>query len=267
MFLKTNFRQVVMSLLLATIIAGCEIKKSGTAISTHITIPVTASASPTAPISPPLTIQPLTPAPTTAAYAFPSTIDPQKQYLFYLHGRILEDQGDPAFSPEYGAYEYRAILEELNGYDMVVISEVRPKDTDGLVYARKIAQQVMTLIKAGVPAKNITIVGASKGAAIATYVSHYLKNPEVNFVLLAICHPDNVEVFQQNEIILYGNVLSIYDSNDTLAGSCERLFALSEGKGLARHQEIVLEVGTGHGVLYKPLDEWITPTVEWARQR
>jgi hypothetical protein len=59
--------------------------------------------------------------------------------------------------------------------------------------------------------------------------------------------------------------LSIYDSVDELAGSCQEILALSEGKGLARHNEIVLHVGTGHGILYKPLDEWIVPAVEWAR--
>ncbi len=56
-------------------------------------------------------------------------------------------------------------------------------------------------------------------------------------------------------------------SNDTMAGSCKRLFTLSEEKGLARHDEIVLEVGTGHGVLYKPLDAWIIPAVDWAKYR
>jgi hypothetical protein len=49
-----------------------------------------------------------------------------------------------------------------------------------------------------------------------------------------------------------------------LDGSCAKLFALSEGKGLCRHSGIVLHVGTGHGILYKPLDEWILPTVKWA---
>ncbi len=31
-----------------------------------------------------------------------------------------------------------------------------------------------------------------------------------------------------------------------------------------RHEELILNIGTGHGILYKPLDEWILPTVEWA---
>jgi hypothetical protein len=61
-------------------------------------------------------------------------------------------------------------------------------------------------------------------------------------------------------------VLSIYDSVDDLAGSCQELFAFSEGRGLARREEIVLNIGAGHGILYQPLDEWLLPTAQWARK-
>jgi hypothetical protein len=59
-------------------------------------------------------------------------------------------------------------------------------------------------------------------------------------------------------------VLSIYDSADELAGSCQSLFSFSEGRGLSRHDEIVLNIGTGHGILYQPLDEWMMPILQWA---
>jgi hypothetical protein len=120
------------------------------------------------------------------------------------------------------------------------------------------------LLKAGVPAKNITVVGASKGAGIAIFVSHLLENEEINYVIMAICDPSTVEELKQNEISLYGNVLSIYDSTDELAGSCQELFSFSEGKGISKYNEIVLNVGTGHGILFKPLDEWIIPVIQWA---
>ena len=48
-------------------------------------------------------------APELSAYAFPVSIDPAKQYLFYFHGKIIEDQGIHAVSPDYGEYEYEAI--------------------------------------------------------------------------------------------------------------------------------------------------------------
>jgi len=73
-----------------------------------------------------------------------------------------------------------------------------------------------------------------------------------------------MEELRQNQIFLYGNVLSIYDSTDNLAGSCQESFSFSEGKGISRYDELVLKVGTGHGILYKPLDEWILPAVKWA---
>jgi hypothetical protein len=31
--------------------------------------------------------------------------------------------------------------------------------------------------------------------------------------------------------------------------------------------EIVLSVGTGHGIFFKPLDEWITSTIQWAEKQ
>jgi len=199
-----------------------------------------------------------------ARYTFPQAIDPAKRYLFYLHGKIIEDQGIQAVSPDFGPYEYEAILERLSQPGFVVISEPRLKNMDSQIYAAKVVKQVEQLLKAGVPAQNITIAGASKGAGIAVEVSHLLQNEAVNYVLLSICHPDNVAAFKQNGTTLSGNVLSIYDSFDTLAGSCQELFAFSQGKGLSRSKEIVLKVGTGHGILYKPLDEWIIPLIQWA---
>lgn len=216
------------------------------------------------------TLIPIPPQPTpssvASAYAFPTSIDPEAEYLFYLHGKIIEDQGLPAISPEYGEYEYAAILEALQGYDYVVISEQRAANTDGIEYAHRVAGQVTMLLVAGVKPEAITVVGASKGAGIAIYVSHFLANETVNYVLLSICNPDTVQELIENEITLYGNVLSIYDSSDALAGSCQELFAFSEGKGIDDTEERVLNIGTGHGILYQPLIEWVLPTAEWGHE-
>lgn len=224
------------------------------------------------------TVVPETPAPTAtqpptiapaatselSAYAFPASIDPSQKYLFYLHGKIVEDQGLHAVSPDYGEYEYQAILGKLASYGFVVISEQRLKNTDAAKYAAKIVDQVNLLLKANVPPENITVLGASKGAAIAALVSNLLKNSNVNFVLLGTCHPTTVAEWKQNNIYFYGNVLAIRDvADDEYSGSCEEMFALSPGVG--RHEEIILQISTGHGILYKPLDEWAVPAVEWAR--
>ena len=200
-------------------------------------------------------------------YAFPAAIDPSQRYLFYLHGKIIEDQGLPAVSPVYGAYEYPAILEKLASYGLVVISEQRPRDADGIAYAQKYAGQITRLLEAGVPPERITVVGASKGAAIAAEVSDLLKNPQLNYVLLASCHPDVVRDWLRRGLALSGNVLAISDAADTeYSGSCQAIFDRSAGQGLARHAEIVLQVGSGHGIVYQPLDEWLLPAVQWAQQ-
>ena len=198
-------------------------------------------------------------------YVFPTAIDPTKRYMFYLHGRIIEDQGIPAVSPDYGKYEYESILEKLAGFGFKIISEQRPKNTDGMKYAERVAEQVTELLGAGVPGKNIMVVGASEGAWVTIEVTNFLANKELNFVLIGTCDPETIQFFMQQNAFLYGNVLTIRDSVDEFAGSCQKLFVFSEGK-IARHEEIVLHVGTGHGILYNPLDEWILPVIQWADQ-
>lgn len=200
------------------------------------------------------------------SFAFPKEIDPNKRFMFYLHGKIIEDQGLPAISPQYGEYRYEAILEQLQGYGYVVISEQRPRDADGTEYAHRVLSQVNDLLAAGVPPGSITVVGASKGAAIAAFVSNLVANIEVNFVLLGGCHQPLIDEWKQSGTTLSGNVLAIYDSADEYAASCQELFEYSEERGLGQHLEIVLQIGSGHGILYEPLQEWVLPTVEWADQ-
>jgi hypothetical protein len=264
MVTTTLFRQTALIFLFSFVLTGCTNIRSET---TAVTTPVSSTPSPSSPansINPAAATAQILPGDWLMNYSFPASIETTKRYMFYLHGKIIENQGIPAIDPRYGEYEYKAILERLSGFGFVVISEQRPRNTEGVEYARRIARQVGSLINTGVPAKNITIVGASKGASIAIYVSHFLAQEEMRYVVMAICNPDTVEEFNRAQITLYGDVLSIYDVGDELAGSCQGLFAFSEGKGISNHAEIVLSVGTGHGILYHPLDEWILPTVAWA---
>jgi hypothetical protein len=200
-------------------------------------------------------------------FAFPQEIDRTNRYMFYLHGKIIEDQGLPAVSPEYGEYRYEEILKMLQSSGFVVISEQRPREADPTKYALRVVRQVDDLLNSKVTPGSITVVGASKGAAIATIVSNLVGNSEVNYVLLGGCYPPLVDEWKQQGISLSGNVLSIYDSSDEYASSCEEFFAFSEGNRLGQHAELVLHVGTGHGILYEPLSEWVVPTVEWAIQK
>jgi len=191
----------------------------------------------------------------------PSSPDPKARYIFYLHGRIIEEEGlDNAISPEYGKYEYAEILDALADRGFIVISEARPKNTDVTQYAQKVAEQVRALLKAGVPPGNITIAGASKGGVIAHKASSIIHNRDLNIVMLSSCGAGYLDNFQPD---LTGNVLSVYDYKDNKgAGSCAEFFAKS--KDINRHKEIELKLGLGHGILYKPMQEWIEPTVDWA---
>jgi hypothetical protein len=264
--MKTSLsvRQIIAIILLVLFLEGCN--NAATEIASTTTPPVD-SYTPTSP-SNPLTLGTtpiqVSPALELTGYEFPATIHPEMRYLFYIHGKIVEDQGLPAVSPEYGVYEYEAILEKFKSYGFSVISEQRPKNADVDLYARMTSKQINLLLEANVPPQNITIVGASKGAYIAGTVSSLLKNDGVNYVLLGACSGEMIDYWKQNRMYLYGNILAIYDSVDGYASSCKELFTFSEGKGIARHDEVILHTGLGHGILYQPMDEWMVPLAQFA---
>lgn len=190
-------------------------------------------------------------------------VDVGAKYLFYLHGAIVENEGMRPVSPEYGVYEYEKIIDTFANKGFIVISEVRPRGTDAQQYAAKVVGQINRLRIAGVPPQKITVVGASRGGAIAMLASTLLKNRDVNFVVLASC--GNSSVYRNTKVDLWGNILSIYDFKDiTGAGTCQRVFGKS--MGMNRHKEIKLRLGLGHGILYRPMREWVDPTVDWANQ-
>lgn len=190
----------------------------------------------------------------------PDKIDKKATYLFYLHGRIVEIKGIRPTSEKYGVYEYEKILEALKNKGFIVISEARERGTSVGQYAGKVVSQVKALLDAGVPAGSITVVGASKGAFIAMTASSMFPNKEINYVILAGCSD---AIYHRFDIALNGNVLSIYDKGDTLVGSCGKF--IDNSAGVTKFKEIELEIGTGHGIIYQPLKEWIDPVVDWAK--
>lgn len=188
----------------------------------------------------------------------PKKVDTSARYLFYLHGRIVEDGRRPV-SPQYGAYEYDEILKTFKSKGFVVISEQRRKGTVVEQYAAKVADQVRRLLKAGVPPGNITVVGASQGSFIAMLASTHLKNRDVKFVFIAGCAADPGFL---DMVDLHGNVLSIYEKSDG-AGTCEKYRA--DATGIAKYEELQLQTGLRHGFIYRPMSEWVEPAISWAR--
>jgi len=191
---------------------------------------------------------------------FPAEIRSEERYVIYLHGRIIEDQGlEHPTSPVFGAYEYDAILTALAVEGLQVISEVRPKDADPFQHANQLADHVQDLLDVGVPPDHITIVGVSKGGAIAILTALLLQNDNLQFVFLASC---GEEVLDDQSLTIAGRMLSIYEAADDMALSCQPLFERSSTG--STFQEIRLETGLGHGEFYTPRADWIEPTVRMA---
>jgi len=92
-------------------------------------------------------------------------------------------------------------------------------------------------------------------------VSTKLANPTINFVLLANCN-DWIE--ENLEVNLYGNILSIFEETDHIGESCDKL--IQQSSGVQQFKEIALHTDLGHGFIYRPLEEWILPSVQWANQ-
>jgi hypothetical protein len=187
-----------------------------------------------------------------------------KSYLFYLHGAVVTELGDNAINqsvPEWGPYEYSKILDSLRKQDFVVISEIRKKGVPNEFYVNKICSQIDSLLRLKIPAKNITVLGASAGWDIGVRVSSKLKNKQVNYVIMGGCWPNTYKEFISME--LYGNFLSIYEKSDP-HGSCMKIF---EGRKNIRHKEIMLDTGLSHGFIYKGHQAWIYPLVRWLKEK
>lgn len=183
------------------------------------------------------------------------------RYIFFLHSRFLEEHDLRELHPEFGRAEYNEILTALKKGGFQVISEKRNGHVNASEYAVGIVHQIDSLIKNGVEAKMITVVGTSKGGYIAQYVSTLANNPNLNFVFIASFMNDDIENIP--EINYCGNILTIYERSDPFGVS-----ALERKKSstceIKHFKEIELNTGMGHGFLFKPLEEWIEPTIKWA---
>jgi hypothetical protein len=189
----------------------------------------------------------------------PAEIRADSRYLFYLHGQIIEDQGVRPVHPEFGVYEYEAVLAALARAGFVVISEARGPRTDGEAYARKVVTQVEALRAAGVPPERISIVGFSKGGGIAVRVSTLLHDERMNFVFLGTC---SLRFRNRPALDLRGRILSIHEASDPIAGPCSEFFSASVVE--PEFKELRIDVGGGHGAFYRPNREWLDPVLAWS---
>lgn len=179
--------------------------------------------------------------------------------IYYYHGQIVENQGAQAVSKQFGRYEYDNIVQKLKASGHTVHAEVRKKNTDVEQYATLQATHIKEQIGTGISAKDITLIGASKGARIVIAIQNRLQNSEIKSVLLAGMFSS---VVNDKETQLYGKVLSIYDKSDSWLVSSTSL--VDRSKSLTVFKEIVVDKNLKHGLLFKPYDDWLLPALDWA---
>lgn len=190
------------------------------------------------------------------------TASPNAEHLIYLHGKIIEDEGPHPTHPVFGTYEYQEILDTFTAAGFTVSSDLRPAGTPPVDAAKTTAQQVRRLLDDGIAPDNITVVGFSKGGAIAVLTALELDQPTINYVFIACCGPWLRDVFTTPDTTIHGRMLSIYEASDRV-GSCSALFAHAAPDAVTA--EIQTDLGGGHGAFYRPHPEWVDPVIRWAR--
>lgn len=189
----------------------------------------------------------------------------EKNYIFFIHNKFLEDNPDGTFEPKYGVkVEYAKILESFRKDGFIVFSEKRKSKTNWIQYAEKVKLQIDSLISSGIKPNHITVVGASKGGYIAQYVSTIAKNPDLNFVFIGSFQ--NSDILETPEIQFCGNILTIYEKSDIFGVSAIHRKETSKLK-INQFKEIELNTGLKHGFLYSASDKWIKPCKMWAKRK
>ena len=186
-----------------------------------------------------------------------TTLAATPRYLFFLHNAYLEMFGPESAHKEYGKVEYTQVLDYFRRQGFTVMSEMRPRGTDGEAYAAKVAKQVDSLLRNGAMAEDITVAGTSKGGYIAQLVCGRVRNPRVSYVFIGSCNG------QQgiDGVVYTGRVLSIFERSDDIGRSCAGLQA-GEQNRLTEYREIELNTGLRHGFLFPG---WMEHTAKWAR--
>jgi len=198
--------------------------------------------------------------------AAPSPAPEAPRHLFYLHGRIVQqEQSARPVHPRFGPYELEAILDAFRARGFVVHAGIRPKSASVEASAEKVAAEVRALLDSGVAADHVTVVGASMGAVIALDAAARLGEPGVRFALLGACLSGSVADRRARDgRSPSGTLLSIRERSDETSEPCPA-WRDDDATGRAlRVRELVVDTGLAHGFLYRPLPEWLEPAVDWA---
>jgi len=197
----------------------------------------------------------------------PRSINPDARYLIYMHGARPENFPLSEPHPTRGLFEYDKIIAAFAAGGFEVISELRTEKTNPRRYARtRTLKRVKALITMGVPAHHITVAGFSKGGLMSLIVATQAKQPKLNIVNMAGCGKGQFRKAYENFLAndaskMSGRMLSIYDSQDKISGSCKETKAKS---AQLVFEETVLEVGAGQATFYTPKKVWMEKITVWA---
>jgi predicted esterase len=204
-------------------------------------------------------------------YDLPWGMKPSAKYVFFLHGKTVEMEGPYGVHPRFGIYDYHGIVTSFQKAGFNVIGEIRPNGIKLDKYAGKIVRQIETLQANGIPSEQITVVGFSKGNAIALLVSATLMNPKVNYVVMSGCPHKRTLAQKPHKKGIYrtvqsmqGRFLSIYDESDPKCAACRRI--LKNISDNSTFKKIELKSGMGHRLFYRPRKEWLEPVMEWIHE-
>jgi hypothetical protein len=203
----------------------------------------------------------------------PEVPDRSAHYAIYMHDVALDRSPDDA---ERRA-RFNRVLKTLASNGLIVVAEVRPAGTIQKVpedldrYAQKVAGQVRQLLAAGVPARQINVIGYSRGATLTLMTAGYVANSSIGYVVIAGCMTESGSFKQFAPMLsryaekLTGQFLSIAEQSDADFGSCAPYFA----KAAARptYAETILQTGKGHAFAMEPDEAWVRPTISWIIER
>jgi hypothetical protein len=190
----------------------------------------------------------------------PEKINPLQRYVFYSHGKIVEGNSPKPHHSKWGLYNFPAIKAQLADSSYTLIAKHRAKNINAQDSAKQLANSVNQLLSQGVKAKNISLVGFSRGGGITMLAAQLLQSPQLNVALLASCLP---WMKNNDNYRLIGSVFSIYETSDTV-GSCKALE--EQSTDVITFKELAITTGLSHGAFYSPKPVWLVPLKQWLKR-
>jgi hypothetical protein len=182
--------------------------------------------------------------------------------VIFLHGLIAEGTDPRPVHPENGVYDFPAITQAIfkdGGFNL--IAQQRPKNAEVGTYVAMLEGWVRQLLKAGVPASRITIVGFSRGSYITAHAADRLRDTRIHTALLGACVNGDMPT-SGAPLVLGGHLLNIYETTDAV----RECGVLAKRSRLTSFKEVAITTGKKHGAFFLPRPEWIDPLKAWIRQ-